>query len=101
VNFTLAKTLRVPSHCRPVRCWTLKTLLLRLGLPRLRNKHGNWALAEKCDNPYAMWDVVRTHWKKIRRHLHPDANGSEKRFARLCEIYFEIKRRVLAMGVLP
>lgn len=51
-------------------------------------------------NPCALWDEVRTHWKKIRRNLHPDAHGNEKRFARLCEMYFEIKRRLQAKGVL-
>lgn len=101
MNFTLAKSARVYSWHKPVRFWTLKYLLRRFGLRRLRSKQGNWVtLAGNRTNPYALWDEVRAHWVKVRRSLHPDANGSEQRFARLCEMYFEIKRRLQSMGVL-
>lgn len=79
----------------------LKSLLLRFGLKKLR-RPGRYptVLCEHRMNFCALWDEVRAHWIKIRRNLHPDVRGNEKRFARLCEIYFEIKRRMKEKGVL-
>ena len=101
MNFTLAKTTRVPGSCRPVRCWSLQYLLNRFGLPRLRSKDGHPVMMMgHRTNPYDLWDEVRAHWVKVRRSLHPDVRGDAHRFARLCEIYFEIRRRLQKKGVL-
>jgi len=50
---------------------------------------------------YNVWDEVETHWRLIRRTLHPDMPGGDSdRFAYLCGIYTEIERRMKVKGIL-
>lgn len=88
----------IPGYKRPVRCWTMATLLIRFGLSKLKKHRA--VLAGDRKNPYALWDEVRSHWRRVRRLLHPDSGGCEKTFAWFSSIYDEIKRRLRLQGVL-
>lgn len=87
----------IPGYNRPVRCWTMATLLIRFGLSKLKPSRS--VMAGHRKNPYALWDEVRSHWRRVRRVLHPDAGGCEKRFAWFSAIYNEIKTRLRREGV--
>lgn len=101
-NFVIVKTMRIPGWCRPVRFWSLKSLLLRFGLKKLRQSNrGPAVLCGPRTNYCTLWDEVQSHWRKIRRKLHPDApGGSREQFAWISSIRDEIKRRLSAKGVL-
>lgn len=102
MNFVLVKSTRVPALNRPLRFWQLRALVNKLGLPKAychkTQQHIIMAGGRKC--PYALYDEVVSHWKKIRRHLHPDVGGDTKRFACSNAIFIEIRDRMKREGVL-
>jgi hypothetical protein len=102
-NFVLVKTRRLPDGKKPHHLCGIRTLLNRLGTPKVREFNG-----ERCQMPHkreseaAWWDkhdaAKHVYYERIKQ-LHPDRGGGHDECAELNAIWFQLKNRFTRIGI--